>query len=398
MNLEITTQGPGKKGPPFTNHPIYLDHAAGTSLAPGVLEAMLPYLTTTWGNPSSPHHFGRKMRNALEQARFSLAKAMGTQPEAVTFVSSGTEANHLALLSLATMAKQMERNHCIVSRAEHVSVLRLMEKLETQGLSVTRLSLSPRGEISLKVLEEALLPTTGFVSLHYVNNETGVLQPLREIANLLQKRDIGLHTDAVQAVGLVPIVASHYPNTIFTLAGHKIGGPAGTGALLLPPTLTASPQLLGGHQEQGKRAGTENTSGIVGLAHALQYAVTRRTVHRRHLIALRERFLALLREGGVSFQENGDPDLTLPHILNLSLANQSAPSFFIRLDLEGVSCSTGSACSAGAWKPSHVLTAMDLPAERISSALRFSFGPSTTLQEVSVAAQKVVRVYHSASP
>jgi cysteine desulfurase len=360
---------------------IYLDYAATTPLAPAVREAMAPYETGLFGNPSSLHRFGREVRRGLDGARDSLARSLGCDPGELYFTSGGTEADNLALLGIARAHRDRGR-HLIVSSIEHHAILEAASFLEREGFQVTRLPVSSEGIVSTGSVRDALAPDTTLVSVMTANNEIGTIQPIAEIGAICRERGVFFHTDAVQAVGVLPIDLRTLPVDALSLAAHKFYGPKGVGALFVRRGITFESILLGGSQERERRAGTENVAGIIGMAHALELALSHREEEVARLTRLRDRLHAGIVEGIEGVALNGPVASRLPGHLNLSFARADAESLLLNLDLEGIAASSGSACSSGAFEPSHVLTALGHSSERALSSVRFSLGRPTTDEEI----------------
>lgn len=371
---------------------IYLDHAATTPVHPRVVEAMLPYLTQVYGNPSSTHAFGRKSRSAVEAARDAIAAEIGVSPLELVFTAGGTEADNLALIGTAR-AYQHKGKHIITTSVEHHAVLHACAQLEREGFDVTYLPVDETGRISLDELQAAIRPDTILVSVLYGNNEVGTIQPIAEIGAILRERGILFHTDAVQAFGLIQLNANDLNVDLLSVASHKVNGPKGVGALFVSRRVKLSPLLHGGSQERKRRAGTENVAGIVGFAEAVKVAAEERTSRFQSYQAMREGMIRIWREQGLSFAVNGHPTEVLPHILNVSFFGADTETMLMNLDLAGIAASSGSACSSGSLERSHVLQAMFPHDEaRVRSAIRFSFGLTNSLPEVEQAAVKVAEL------
>lgn len=371
---------------------IYLDHAATTPIHPKVREVMLPFLESTFGNPSSIHDFGRQVRHAVDRARSQVAKALNTEPGQITFTSGGTEADNLALIGVALAAREQGRNHLITSRIEHHAVLDTCDYLERLGFRITRLPVDETGRVNPEDLRNALDSQTCLVSIMYGNNEVGSLQPIDELGQITRKQGVPFHTDAVQAFGMELLDLQTLPVDLLTVSSHKINGPKGAGALFIREGVQFWPQMHGGLQENRRRAGTENVLGIVGLGQAAEIAANRRKEHREFMLQCRETMLKKLRKSGIRFMMNGHPTCHLPHILNLSFPEVDTEVMLMNLDMEGVACASGSACTSGTLEISHVLKEMGLSQERLRSAIRFSFGLGNTTEEIEEAADKVANV------
>lgn len=371
---------------------IYLDHNATTPTHPEVREAMGRVLEAQFGNPSSIYREGRQAKSALEEARRKLANLLGTTARRIIFTGGGSEANNLVIKGVAGVSKG-NRNHVITSTIEHPSVLKVCQWLEKQGLAVTYLPVDGYGRVRPEDLEEALRPDTCLVSIMLANNETGSIQPIRELAALAHARGALFHTDGVQAVGKIPVDVEALGVDFFTLSGHKFHGPKGIGALYIRKGLEVEPLVHGGGQEGGRRAGTENTPGIVGVGVAAELAEKRLSAMAEVKARRNELYEGILRifpEAGL----NGHPLERLPNTLNLSLPGIRGESLVLALDQQGISFSSGSACRSGSPKPSHALLAMGLSEERAHCAIRLSLGVDTTGEHIArtlAAMEKVIR-------
>jgi len=374
-------------------NPIYLDHAATTPMHPAVLEAMLPYFTSAFGNPSSLHRFGRDAKAGLTAARDSLAARLGCSPAELVFTSGGTESDNLALFG-AALAAGAERRRIVTTAVEHHAVLHATEELARLGFEVIYAPVDAEGRVDMEALAAAIDDKTALVSVMYGNNEVGTLQPIEQIGSLARERGATFHVDAVQALGHEAIDLSRLPVDLMSFSAHKINGPKGVGLLYANRRVKLHARSFGGSQERSRRAGTENVAGAVGFAKAAELALADLPRRREELAALRRAMLAtferLLPEG--AFVVNGHPSERLPHVLNVSFPGASSESMLMNLDLEGIAASSGSACSAGSLQPSHVLLAMGVPADRLRSAVRFSFGMDNCLNSVTIAAEKVATV------
>lgn len=365
---------------------IYLDHAATTPVHPRVAEAMHPYLTNVYGNPSSLHGFGREARMALEQARDRISHILGAEPQTLVFTSGGTEADNMAIIGGA-MAQRERGRHVITSSVEHHAVLHACAHLEQMGFEVTYLPVDETGMVSLEELKQAVRPDTVLVSIMYGNNEVGTIQPIEEIGRFLRERNIVFHTDAVQAFGVMPLSVSELLVDMLSVSAHKINGPKGVGALYLGRKVPFLPHLHGGNQERKRRAGTENLAGVVGFAEAAEIAAREMEERVAKYRQMREAMLAVWRESGIAFHVNGHPERHLPHILNVSFPGVHTETMLMNLDLAGIAAASGSACTSGSLELSHVLQAMCLDDPVMRSAVRFSFGITNTVEEVKQAAQ-----------
>lgn len=360
---------------------VYLDHNATTPLHPDVLAAMTAAYTR-FGNPSSLHGPGRAARQALEEARTALARALGAaDKDVVVFTSGGTEADNLALKGVA-FGQAARGRHLIVSSVEHHAVLHTAAWLATQGFEVTRLRVDPAGRLDPDDLRRALRSDTILVSLMHGNNETGVLFPVAELAAICRERGVAFHTDAVQSLGKAPLDWTALGADLVSLSAHKVQGPPGIGALLVRRGLRMQPLLHGGSQERSRRAGTENVPAAVGFAAAAQRAVADLPGRITRLRALRDRLEGGLLAAVPDIAVNGRGAERLPHTSNLAVLGLEAESVILALDLEGIAVSSGAACSSGSLEPSHVLLAMGLPRPRVQASVRFSLGATTTAEEI----------------
>lgn len=365
---------------------IYLDHAATTPLHPEVLEAMMPYLTNIFGNASSVHSFGREAHWALNDARERIASMLGCEANQWIWTSGGTESDNLAVLGTVAAAKG--KRHIITSEIEHHAVLHACRHLERHGCEVTYLPVDATGRVRVEDVERSIRPDTALISVMYGNNEVGTLQPIREIGEIARQHGIVFHTDAVQALGLEKLNLSELPVDLVSFSAHKIEGPKGIGGLYCSPRVRLAPQSYGGLQERKRRAGTENVAGAVGFAAAAVRAVSALEQKQAQMTAFRRTMIeGLTRElGSDGFIVNGHPNLTLPHILNVSFPGVSTETLLMNLDLEGIAAASGSACNSGALEISHVLQAMKLPSPVTQSAVRYSFGPGNTIEDIERAA------------
>jgi cysteine desulfurase len=367
---------------------IYFDHAATTPVHPRVVEAMTPYLTQVFGNPSSVHGFGRVARQALEKARDEIAHFMDADPQSLIFTSGGTEADNMAVIGGA-MAQRERGRHVITSQVEHHAVLHASEHLEKMGFEVTYLPVDETGSVRLADLKQAVRPDTVLVSIMYGNNEVGTIQPIEEIGAFLRERGIIFHTDAVQAFGLLPVRARQLPVDMLSVSAHKINGPKGVGALYLARKVPFEPTVHGGSQERKRRAGTENLAGIVGFAEATKIAAEEMEDRVSKYRRMKETMLSIWQEAGIAHHVNGHPEKVMPHILNVSFPGVHTETMLMNLDLVQIAAASGSACTSGSLELSHVLKAMNLEETVAQSAIRFSFGITNTVEEAERAAQAV---------
>ncbi len=367
------------------NRLIYLDHAATTPLDPRVLEAMLPFLSGMSGNASSIHQVGRAALQALDDAREQVALVLGCQPKEIVFTGGGSESINLALKGVAMALRAQGKNHLISSTIEHHAVLHALDYLvEFEGFTVTLLPVDRNGRVNPADLSAALRPETALVSVMYANNETGVIQPITELAAICRERGVLFHTDAVQAPGQLSLDVNALGVDLLSLTAHKFYGPQGVGLLYLRRGTPLVPQINGGAQERRRRAGTENIAGIVGLAKALTIAESERTTHASRLRALSERLIDGVLSRIPQSWLNGDRESRLPSIVNLGFACIETESLLLLLDQRGICASSGSACTSGSLEPSHVLLAMGLSPEEANGSIRFSLGKQTTDEQIDI--------------
>jgi len=362
---------------------IYLDNNATTPVDPRVREAMLPFLGGEFGNPSSPHAAGRAAREAVERARAQVAALLGASAESVIFTGGGTESITTAIRG--ALAAQPGKRHIVTSSIEHSATKNSCEQLEREGYEVTWLRVDAGGRPDLAGYAAALREDTALVSVIWANNETGVLFPVEDMARLADERRIVFHADAVQAAGKIPVDLARVPVHLLSLAAHKFHGPQGVGALFVRSGLGLPPLLRGGGQEAGRRAGTENVPGLVGLGVAAELAVAALPVEMPRVAALRDGFEAGVRARFPEARFHGDPAHRLPNTTNFALPGFEAQGLLAGLDRLGVACSVGSACTSGAVDASHVLHAMGVGDGEARSSLRFSFSRMNTSDEVPAA-------------
>jgi cysteine desulfurase len=351
---------------------IYLDNNATTQLDPAVIEEMMPFLTTLYGNPSSGYAFGSQVRCAINLGRTRLAALLGCGASEIVFTGSGTEANNTALNSALQMDER--RQHIVTTAVEHSAVRRHCEELGKRGCEVTFLRVDAEGNLDLAELEQAIRPDTAIVSVMWANNETGVIFPVEEIARIAQQKGAFFHTDAVQAVGKLPIKLADSAIGFLSLAGHKLHGPKGVGALYVRGRMRFRPLLVGGGQENGRRAGTENVASIVGLGKAAELAAEAMEEEQTRVRAMRDRFESELMERISGARVNGNRKMRLPNTSNLGFNGIESDAALTLLDQRHICCSAGSACRTGSVSASHVLRAMGMSDETARSSLRFSFG------------------------
>jgi len=359
---------------------IYLDNAATTAVSPAVVEAMLPYFTQVFGNASSVHTAGREAKRAIENARRQVAKALNAAiPQEIYFTAGGSESDNWAIKGAAFARKA---GHIITTAIEHHAVLHTCQWLEQQGFTVTYLPVDECGRVTTAQVEKALQPDTILVSVMMANNEVGTCQPIAEIGALCRARGILFHTDAVQAVGALPIDVQAMNIDLLSLSGHKFHGPKGVGALYVRKGVKIDNLVHGGAQERGFRAGTENLPAIVGLGKAIELAHANLDSNASRMTALRDRLISGLMTAVPETRLNGHPTERLPNNVNLSFAGVEGEALLLRLDLAGVAGSAGSACTSGTLDPSHVLMALGLSESAANGALRLTLGTDTTTEDI----------------
>ena len=360
---------------------IYLDNNATTKPHPDVLEAMLPFYTELWGNPSSIHHFGAQVTKHVDHARDQVARLIGAQKSSeIIFTSGGTEANNLAIRG--ALQANPKKRHIVTTQVEHSSVLSLCCELEKEGFEVTTLPVQSSGALHLEELEKAIRSDTALVSIMWANNETGVLFPIEEIAKICEEKKVPFHSDAIQAIGKIPVDLQKTHVSLLTLAGHKLHAPKGVGALYVRRGTQIRAQLVGGSQERSRRAGTENVAGIIGLGTACELSQKRLAQNDCRISELRDSFETHLKDKFGFVQINGKEGARLPNTSSVSFEGLDAETICLLLNEEGISVSTGSACSAGSLDPSHVLKAMGFSQKRSKGTARFSLSFETTTEEV----------------
>jgi cysteine desulfurase len=370
---------------------VYLDNNATTPLAPEVFEAMKPYWLEDYGNASSIHWYGQRAKAATETAREQVARLLNARPSEIVFTSGGTEADNAALVGVVEAARG-EAKHIITTAIEHHAVLHTAKALEKRGVSVTYVRVGSSGVVDPADIARAIRPETVLISVMYANNELGTIQPLEEIGRLARQHDIYFHTDAVQAVGKIPVDVEKLDVDLLSLSAHKLYGPKGVGALYVRKGTILRPLLHGGHHERDRRPGTENVPGIVGLGKAAELARGLMAGDAMRLAGLRDR----LEEGLLSrvplVSVNGDRQRRLPTTSNLSFDYIEGEGFVIAMDLRGIACSTGAACSSGSLEPSHVLSAIGKTPDQARASIRFSLGRFNTSEEIDYALEIVPAV------
>jgi len=367
---------------------VYLDHNATTPVAPEVLAAMLPYFSEEYGNASSIHTFGQRARGAVEEARESVAALLGARLAEIMFSSGGTESNNHAIFGVAG-AVSGGRKHVITSAIEHSAVLDPCRALEKRGVAVTFLPVDRDGVVNPEDVRRAIRPETVLITIMLANNELGTIEPIAEIGKIAAETRVTLHTDAVQAAGKIPIDVTKLGVHLLSISAHKLYGPKGIGALYVRKGTRLEPLLYGGHSERDRRPGTEDVTSIAGFGKAAELALSRMKEEGQHLSRLRDRLENGLLDRIPHASVNGSRALRMPNTTNLTLPFIEGEAMVIALDLKGIACSTGAACSSGAVEPSHVLTAIGLPPEDARATLRLSLGHQTTDEEIDFALETI---------
>jgi cysteine desulfurase len=365
---------------------IYLDNNATTQVAPEVLEAMLPYLRELYGNPSSMHSFGGQVGRPLRLAREQVAALIGAHPEEIIFTSCGTESDNTAIRS--ALATFPGKRHLVTTRVEHPAIHALVAHLAQEGYRVTELPVDGEGRLNLENYARSLTPDTAVVSAMWANNETGVLFPVEEMAVMARHKGILFHTDAVQAVGKIPIDLSRSAIDLLSLSGHKLHAPKGVGALYLRKGTRFSPFLIGGHQEKGRRGGTENVASLIGLGVACELAARNLEKENTFVKSLRDRLENALLKRVPNSRVNGDRQDRLPNTSNISFEFVEGEAILLRLNQFGICASSGSACTSGSLQPSHVLRAMGVPFTMAHGSIRFSLSIYNTGPEIDFVIEK----------
>ncbi|MCZ7567566.1 MAG: cysteine desulfurase [Ardenticatenaceae bacterium] len=371
---------------------VYLDHSATTCVHPSVVEAMVPYFSVEYGNPSSVHTLGQHARQALEQSHRTVAEILNCAPREVVFTGSGTESDNLALRGVA-LARRRDGRHIVTTPIEHHAITHSLEQLvQTLGLEVTEVPVDANGLVQPEAIAAALRPDTILVSVMYANNEVGTIQPLTEIGALVHERGIIFHTDAVQAGGYLSLDVQALQVDLLSLSGHKFHAPKGVGVLYIRRGTPYVSTITGGGQEDGRRSGTENIPGIVGLVTALRQAQSERDAKNERLRALRDHLIGGVLERVPGSQLTGHPERRLPGHASFTIDGVEADALLLALDLEGIAASSGSACASGAAEPSHVLKAMGLPRARAMGALRLSLGDDNQPEDIERALEVLPKV------
>ena len=363
------------------NKIIYLDHAATTPVDDRVLNKMLPYFRLSYGNPSSMYEIGRANKRIIEEARSEIARQINAKAKEIYFTSGGTESDNLALKGVA-YANKNKGKHIITSKIEHPAILNSCKTLEKQGYEITYLNVDNRGFVRLDELENAIREDTILISIMFANNEIGTIEPIEQIGKIARRNNVIFHTDSVQAVGNIKIDAQKLEIDLLSMSAHKFYGPKGIGALYVRNGIKFDRIQDGGHQEIGKRSGTENVAGIVGMAEALKLANSNLEANNKRILENRNYFIKKLKERIKDIEFNGDLERRLPGNINVTFNGKDSLELLLKLDEYNICASAGSACSTGESNPSHVLTAIGLPPEKAFSTLRFSLGKENTKDEI----------------
>ena len=360
---------------------VYADNAATTSVSKTALDAMIPYLTTQYGNPSSLYSFAQKAKEALEEARKTVADIIGAEPKEIYFTSGGSEADNQAIVSMAKFGAIKGKKHLISTKFEHHAVLHTLKQLEKQGFEVTLLDVHEDGVVRLEDVEAAIREDTALVTIMFANNEIGTVQPIKEIGELCRSKGIPFHTDAVQAAGHMPLNVKEMNIDLLSMSGHKFHAPKGVGVLYAKRGMPLFNIIEGGAQERGKRAGTENIPGIVALAAALKESVDNMEANTAKIIPMRDKLFAELSKIPHS-KINGSLEHHVPGTVNMCFEGIEGESLLLMLDAKGICASSGSACTSGSLDPSHVLLSIGLPHEVAHGSLRLSIGEYNTMEEI----------------
>ena len=367
----------------------YFDHAGTTPIKEEVVQEMFPYLTREFGNPSSLYSIGRKAKRAIEDARKKVANLIGANANEIYFTGCGSESDNTAIKGIAFLNKE-KGNHIITSKIEHHAILDSCKFLEKQGFEITYLNVDKEGKINISELENSINKSTILISIMTANNEIGTIQPIEEISKIAKIHNITFHTDSVQAVGNIPIDVQKMGIDMLSMSAHKIYGPKGVGALYVKDGIEFEKFINGGHQEKNKRSGTENVAGIVGFGKACELARKNLDKYQEHLKNLRDYYIKQIQEKVQHTKLNGHPIDRLPGNANISFKGIEGETLLLKLDLQGICASSGSACNSGSNNPSHVLTAIGLEEEFAKGALRVTFGESNTKEDIDFLIDKIV--------
>jgi len=374
----------------MTMRTVYADNNATTRVAPEVLEAMLPFFKEQFGNPSSMHYLAKPAEQAITKAREQVACLLNADPSEIVFTSCGTESNNAAIRGV--LAALPHKKHLITTRVEHPAVRNVCQYLGKNGYRVTELPVDKMGQIDLDELRETLDDDTALVSIMWANNETGVIFPVREIADMVKIRGALLHCDAVQAAGKLPTDLRTVNVDLLSISGHKLHAPKGIGVLYIRKGTYFSPLMIGGHQEKGRRAGTENVPYIVGLGKACELALEQMEDEQTRVKSLRDRLEQELLEKALDASVNGDPTNRLPNTTSISFKYIEGEAILLMLSAEGIAASSGSACTSGSLEPSHVLRAMGVPFTRVHGSIRFSLSRYNSAEDITYIVEKMVPI------
>lgn len=370
---------------------VYLDNAATTPVKQEVLEAMIPYFTEKYGNPSSIYRLGQATRAAIDEAREKVAKAIGANSREIFFTGGGSEADNWAIKGIA-YANKNKGNHIITSKIEHHGVLHTCEYLEKNGFQVTYLDVDENGIVDIEQLKNSITDKTILITIMFANNEIGTIQPIKEIGSIAKENKIYFHTDAVQAIGNIKIDVDDLNIDLLSMSAHKLYGPKGVGALYIRQGVKIHPHIHGGAQEKNRRAGTENVPAIVGFGKAIELAYETIDEHNRNLTRLRDKLIRDIYEKIDYVKLNGHPENRLPGNVNFSFEFIEGESLLLSLDMVGISASSGSACTSGSLDPSHVLLAIGLPHEIAHGSLRLTLGDFNTEEEMDYVVENLVKI------
>ncbi|MBI4826229.1 MAG: cysteine desulfurase NifS [Nitrospirae bacterium] len=377
---------------------VYLDNNATTRVADEARDAMLPYLTELYGNPSSMHLFGGQIHRKIEEARAEAASLINAEPEEIIFTSCGTESDNTAVMSALETGR---KRHIITTRVEHPAVLNFCKAMSRRGFDITTLPVDKLGRIDLLNLERSITENTAVVSIMYANNESGVIFPIEKICEIVKSKGVIMHTDAVQAVGKIPVDVKKLPVDMMSISGHKIHSPKGIGALYVRKGIRFSPYIIGGHQERGRRSGTENVASIIAFGKACGLAKDNLGIENTKVTNLRDRLEKGLLSACPDARVNGDTENRLPNTSNISFEYVEGEAILLRLNEYNICASSGSACTSGSLEPSHVLRAMGVPFTAIHGSIRFSLSRYTTDEEIGLVLQKmpeIIRDLRALSP
>lgn len=372
---------------------VYLDNAATTALSPKVLEKMMPYLTDTYGNASSPHSFGQTARIGVEHAREQVARAINADPSEIVFTGCGTESDNTVLFGVAERYAK-KGDHIITTNVEHHAILHSCAALEKKGIKVTYLPVDKNGLVTPEQVRDAITDKTILVSVMFANNEVGTIMPIPEIAAVCHEKGVLFHTDAVQAAGHIPIDVKAMGIDMLSISGHKFHGPKGVGVLYERKGIRLPSYIIGGEQEKGRRAGTENVAGIVGLGEALELAVTNMSETSARMTRMRDRLIEGIESTIPEVKLNGHRTKRLPNNVNFSIKYIEGESILLMLDMAGIAASSGSACTSGSLDPSHVLLALGLTHEVAHGSVRLTLGDDTTDEDIDYVLETLPKVAH----